>query len=101
MPAGWRVQVDPAAVDRLAAGPDVAAFLDDVGAVKADQARELAPKRTGRGAASIDHEVGVDEDGAYARVGYRPEGWYMAFNELGTSDTPVQPHLRPALDEPL
>ena len=101
MPAGFRVQVDASAVARLAEDPDMAAFLDDVGAAKADRARELAPKRTGRGAASIDHEVGVDDDGAYARVGYRPEGYYMAFVELGTSDTTPDLHLRPALDEDL
>jgi len=32
------------------------------------------------------------------KIGYKEEAYRAAFVEVGTSDVPAQPHLRPALD---
>ena len=42
-----------------------------------------------------DRETGMVE----YRVGWRKRAWYGSLVELGTEDTPAQPHLRPAADE--
>ena len=68
----------------------------------AADARRLAPKRTGRLAASIhvaevtDRHAIVQADprNPDASAGDEP---YAGFVERGTSDTPAQPFLRPAL----
>lgn len=99
--AGYRLDLDKRAIARLAVGDEVVDFLDGVGQAKADRAEQLAPKKTGRGARAVEHETGQDDDGVYTRIGYAAGGFYMSFVELGTEDTPPEPHLRPALDEPL
>jgi HK97 gp10 family phage protein len=63
-----------------------------------DDARDLAPKRTGNLRRHIvveeytDLDTGVD---GYA-VGWDDKGWYGWLVEDGTEDTTAQPHLVPA-----
>lgn len=59
----------------------------------ASRARQIAPKRTGTLANSIDFVE--KEDGGELRVTVP----YAAYVEFGTSDTPAQPFARPALAE--
>lgn len=66
----------------------------------ADTARSLARRRTGQGADSIHvSEVQQDGDEKFVRVGPGEEGWYMFFQEVGTSHAPAHPFLRPAYDQ--
>lgn len=101
MPDQFRVDLDSRAVDKLAGDTQAKALMDRVGRQVADRAADLAPKRSGRGAAAISHDVDSDTDGAFTNVGYEPQGWYMAFQELGTASHAPQPHLRPAIGEDL
>lgn len=99
MAGEFRFELDAAALQDYLDGPDVEDYLDDVGDLKASSAAQLAPKDTGRGAASISHETGVDDEGAYTRIGYTADGFYMPWVELGNGSSTAQPHLRPALDQ--
>ena len=65
-------------------------------------ARRRATRKTGAMAKGIrvenvyDRETGMVED----HVGWdKRTAWWGPLNELGTEDTPAQPHLRPAADE--
>lgn len=97
--AAVRVVLDPAAIASLAETPEAAEMAQEAGDVIADRARDLAPKRTGAGAASIRADVGDDEDGYYADVSWDADHFYMGFAELGTERQAARPFLRPALDE--
>lgn len=82
MHPGWEAQLTPH-VDRFLAtrlGPDILA-----------DARRLCPVETGYLRDHLDFEV----SGGVLRVGSNVD--YADDVELGTSDTPAQPHLRPAL----
>lgn len=64
-----------------------------------DEAERLAPKRTGKGAASIKFEIRmISRNRASVDIGYDKRAWYMRFQELGTKFHSAQPHLRPAMD---
>jgi HK97 gp10 family phage protein len=94
-------EVDGRALERdLAYNPDVTTALDKVGGAIADDAELLAPKRSGKGARSIHHEVGFDEKGAYVRISWSKEAFYMQFSEFGTSRQEANPFLRPAAATP-
>jgi HK97 gp10 family phage protein len=60
-------------------------------------AQAAAPKRSGRGAASIGAEI-VYEGVPAVRVGWDVTHYYMRFHELGTKHLPARPFLRPAVD---
>ena len=48
----------------------------------------------------IATHVRVDRAGqGTALIGYRPPVFYGGFHELGTSQVPAKPHLRPGLDD--
>lgn len=95
-----RSEVNRAALERqLQYNPEVTSALNRLGAAIADDARVAAPKRTGKGAKSITHEVGYDENGAYVRVSWDRRHWYMRFAELGTSHENARPFLRPAAEK--
>lgn len=96
---GFRLQLDADAIADLGFSDEVADLAQDVGDQVAERAAELAPKRTGAGAASIHAELGEDEDGAYADVSWDRDHFYMGFKELGTEHEPAQPFLRPALEQ--
>ena len=89
--------INQAAIDKFAEGPAMLALLGKIGEQVASDAAERAPKRSGAGAASIGYETGVDADGAYVRVSWDRDHFYMLFHEVGTSVQDARPFLRPAL----
>lgn len=95
----FRFVADRRAMRDVSFSPPVRDYVDDLGDDVAERARQLAPKRTGAGAASIHAEAGEDRGGAYADVSYDEAHSYMAFAELGSEHEPPQPFLRPALDQ--
>lgn len=58
-------------------------------------AKRLCPVDTGRLRSSVTHALEQDSQGISAVVGTNVE--YAVFVELGTSRSPAQPFLRPAL----
>lgn len=80
MAAGFRLDLDSAAIDDLAFGPEARELAQDAGDAVAKAARALAPKRTGAGAASIRAAVSQDASGAYAEVSWDKDHAYMRFS---------------------
>jgi HK97 gp10 family phage protein len=91
------VHIDQLAVMALAVRIDgpVALELERAALRVQNRATQLCPVDTGRLRASIDHEMGVDAEGAYALVGSNVE--YAGYVEFGTRFMAPQPYLRPAL----
>lgn len=76
--------------------PEALALIASLGEATASRAQALAPVRTGALRASIaSHAEGITTT---AKAAITAEVPYAAFVEFGTSDTPAQPYLRPALD---
>lgn len=63
-----------------------------------DGAKSRAPRRTGRLAESIDHEVS-EASSSEVRVKIGPKVFYGGLVEMGAAQTAAKPYLRPALDE--
>jgi len=62
-------------------------------------ASQKAPRRTGRLASSITHEVKEkSRTGVEVAIGPDTKAFYGLFQEFGTSKMPAHPFLRPALD---
>lgn len=91
--------LDPGALSDLADSDDVDGLLQDVGDQIADRAFARAPKRTGKGAGSIQAVVSDDGDGKHVDVSWGAAYFYMGFAETGTEHQAATPFLRPALDE--
>ncbi len=68
-----------------------------------EDARDRAPKRTGKGAASIHAEPDEPQGDEIARViiGPTKKHWYLKFAEIGTRFMAAHPFLRPAQDAKL
>lgn len=76
--------------------PEALAVIARIGEETAQKAQELAPVLTGALKASIAaHPHGITETAHAEIIADVP---YAAYVEFGTSDTPAQPYLRPALD---
>lgn len=97
------IQVDYLALDSYVRR-QVTPVLRQVGNAVRDQARRNVPDnlkghRESEPEKAIVAKVGMDELGAYVDVGYDKDhpGFYLWWAEVGTSDQPAQPHLRPAL----
>ncbi len=90
------VRLNSSAIDAYESSEDAKRLLAKLGGLIATDARADAPKDTGAGAASIDYEVGEDSKGAYVRVSWSQERFYMIFAEVGTSAQSPRPFLRPA-----
>lgn len=92
-----RVVLDDAALGRLLEsvnGPVGADLLKR--AVRVDAAaKRICPVDTGRLRSSITHALATDARGLHALIGSNVD--YAIFVELGTSRSPAQPYLRPAL----
>ena len=63
-----------------------------------DAARSRAPRRTGKLAEGIKHEI-VEASSSEVQAKIGPDVSYGRHVELGTRHNPAQPFLRPALDE--
>lgn len=88
---------------RLPAEASGAALLSavmDGAEIVRETASTLAPRRTGTLADNIGkQELATKKEKVEVGVGHTEEAWYGIFAEIGTSDSPAQPFLRPALDE--
>jgi len=62
-----------------------------------NNARSMAPKRTGNLAASIFATEGPDEKPGVLMLVNQTKAPYARFVEFGSSRTPAQPYFRPAL----
>lgn len=90
------VRLNSGAIKDWASSDDAKRILHDLGEQIVADARAAAPRETGAGAESIEYEVVEGADGASVRVSWDEEHDYMRFQELGTSETPAHPFLRPA-----
>jgi len=76
--------------------PEALAIVASIGEATAIRAQALAPVLTGALRASIEaRSRGITSTAESVITADVP---YAAFVEFGTSDTPAQPYLRPALD---
>ena len=76
------------------------AGTDDACAFAAEQARGLAPERTGKLRQSIAHTVSVEGNTITGKMGVRKGkgfAYWGRFHEFGTSKMPAHPFLRPAV----
>lgn len=95
-------RIRPEVIAALTQTREVKQQVRRVAAAIRDDARRLAPKRTGALRRSIKVENVYDP--ATGKVEYRV-GWdkriafYGPLLELGTEDTAARPHLRPAADK--
>lgn len=104
---GVRVGVEAAAEFRLDRQALASLFTSDDGPVAAElqrransverRAKRLCPVDTGRLRASITNALEKDTEGLSAVIGTNVD--YAVPVEFGTSRTPAQPFLRPALVE--
>ncbi len=90
------VRLNQAVIDARGSSEDAKRLLAKWGGQIAADARAGAPKDTGAMAASIDYEVGEDSKGAYVRVSWSKDRFYLLFSEVGTSKKSARPFLRPA-----
>ena|SRR5215217_7511059 len=94
-----RVKMRPGALAALSQVPEVKKQVRALAAKIRDDARLLAPVETGalrRGIVVVNVYDRATRSVVY-RVGWRmKDAWYGGLVEMGTEDTPPQPHLRPA-----
>lgn len=90
------ILVDQAAIESLMRDPGLRDAMIDAARPHIRLAQALAPKRTGRGAASIHAEAVLDGDRWEIDVGWSQERYYMRFHEQGTRYMPPRPFLVPA-----
>lgn len=64
------------------------AALKDVGKFVAREAKQNAPRKTGRGRKNIQYWVKYRQPVPELQVGIKPGGFYIGYYELGTSQTP-------------
>lgn len=89
-----RVVLSPDAERRVLDLAEVAAAVSAAADAVVSQARRLAPKDTGAGAASIHAEP----TGGGFRVSWDEDHFYMQYSELGSRRQPARPFLRPAAE---
>lgn len=94
-------QLNPEALAAISKAPGVKDKERDLAEQIRKEAKRLAPKRTGNLRRNIIVEVvhGPKTDTDEYRIGWNRKAWYGRLVELGTEDTPAQPHLRPAADK--
>lgn len=86
-------------IERELAEQHLEAALMAGAAIIVEEARILAPRRTGQLAANIAAQPNARGGGrAEVGVGWQPEGFYGRYQEIGTSRHGAKPHIRPAFD---
>jgi HK97 gp10 family phage protein len=93
----FKIEIDRAAVERLAGGPDMKKALQLVGQAGEASAKTHAPVDTGNLRRSITHELGSSGINQYVRIGTNVD--YAVFQELGTRYHDAHPFLRPAMED--
>lgn len=99
--AGLRIgRVNQRAIKALSQVPEIRRQVRGAANEVRKLARQKAPKQTGALRRSLKVESVFDRGMVTYRVGWdRRIAFYGPLVELGTEDTPAQPHLRPAADE--
>lgn len=93
------VEIDDAAVKKMGQSEELKQAMVRAADAVVSEARRLAPRRTGRGAAGIHYETETKQNGDFdIHISYDEEQFYMGFVELGTRNMRPRPFLRPALD---
>jgi HK97 gp10 family phage protein len=95
-------QFRPEVLAAVSQAPSVKKQIRAVAAEVRNIARRKAPRDTGALKRGIQVENVYDKQTGLVEyhVGWsKKTAWYGALIELGTEDTPAQPHLRPAADE--
>jgi hypothetical protein len=93
-----RVIVDDAGLRDLSNSDAVRDFLLEVAEPIVDRARALAPKRSGRGAASIHAEDVHDGFQWTVRIGWTRDRYYMRFQDQGWENHAGREFLIAALE---
>lgn len=91
-----RVVLDQAAIRAYARDPSMGPALVEAAGRGVAQAKALAPRRSGAGAASIGVEPVLDGPEWTAHASWDQVHHYMMFHELGTRYLPARPFLVPA-----
>lgn len=91
-----RVVPDEKAIAGLAREPWLRQYLMEVADGPVRLAQQMAPKKTGLGAASIRAEAVNTADGWEVDTSWDRDRYYMRFHELGTKFLPARPFLVPA-----
>lgn len=92
----FRLELDQAAIESLAGGPDVERALEVAGQIGETSAKQHVAVDTANLQRSITHEVTMVEGGGFVRIGSNVE--YAIFQEVGTIFHPAHPYLRPAME---
>lgn len=92
------VRIRDSEVDRLLRDPEIADLLMNSSLPIVARARLGAPKRTGRGAASIHAESVLDGPEITVHVSWSRDAFYMYFQDQGTSRLPALHFLEDALE---
>lgn len=90
-------ELDQAAINKIAGGPDVTRALEVIGQVGEGSAKEHVAVLTGHLRRSLTHELGKAGFDQFVRIGTNVR--YSIFQELGTRFHPAHPFLRPALSD--
>jgi HK97 gp10 family phage protein len=90
--------INPAVLAAVTRMPEVSRQVRDLAVAIRRDARQLAPKRTGRLRRNIEVERVVNPRTGVVTyiVGWTRDGFYGRFVELGTEHSRPQPHLVPA-----
>lgn len=78
---------------------DLSEALDSLGADIKAEAQRLAPVDTGALRDSLDHEVADDANPTGKALYVFSDLDYSVYQEMGTSNVPPHPYLRPALEK--
>ena len=89
--------IDERVAADFAKSDKVKAALAEVGDRVVAEAKRLAPRRSGRGAGSIDKELVTVGDVPECRISYGKDFSWMGLQEVGTRSMRPQAFLRPAL----
>lgn len=89
---------DLAAIELMKASPEIIPMLEHVDNEIVDDARRMAPKRTGLGAASIHGHVTFNDGEWQGRIGWDVARYYMGFQDRGTRFMPPKLFIELATD---
>lgn len=97
MPSTVDVKVHPQAIDDVLRSSGMRDTLEAYSRPIVADAKQRAPKDTGRGAASLDSAMVLTDGEWESLISWDQLHYYMYFSERPTKQRPAQPFLVPAL----